>query len=179
MGTIRRDFPSWRLVISLDKTSPVRLGTLVHCLEKFRTLLKFDNILCFHLADIFHEKFLSQHWLQLLAIIFCRQTKISFFEKHPYTCEKPVLVNEKLSVVHEWSCTNIGDRPLRRTAWQDRRAIFAHLIRQRSDWHYEKWLITQPTIRPNHLSWITYDSTGILQAPGTVVLCCPADLIFY
>ena len=39
-----------------------------------------------------------------------------------------------------------------------------------------KWLISQPKIRPSHVSWITYSDTDILQASGTLVLCCPADL---
>ena len=42
-----------------------------------------------------------------------------------------------------------------------------------------KWLITHPKTRPNYLPWITYTNTVVLQAPGTVVLCCPADLVSY
>ena len=42
-----------------------------------------------------------------------------------------------------------------------------------------KWLITQPKTRPSYLPWVTYSNTDILQAPGTVVLCCPADLFSY
>ena len=53
----------WLLVTSLDETSPVDPGTLLICLE-------FEDTLCFHLADKYHEKFPTQHWLQLLAIIF-------------------------------------------------------------------------------------------------------------
>ena len=33
--------------------------------------------------------------------------------------------------------------------------------------------------RPNYLPWITYANTDILQALGTVVLCCPVDLVSY
>ena len=33
--------------------------------------------------------------------------------------------------------------------------------------------------RPNYVPWITYSDTDVLQAPGTVVLCCPADLLSY
>ena len=35
----------------------------------------------------------------------------------------------------------------------------------------------QPKSRPNYVQWTTYSDTDFLQAPGTVVLCCPADLI--
>ena len=117
----------WLLVTSLDETSPVNPGTLLICLENLRTLVEFEDTLCFHLADIYRGKFLSQHWLQLLAITFCRQSKIRLLDKHTYTFENPVTVLEALSVVHDWSCTNLGDRPLRRTVWQDRKAILDHL----------------------------------------------------
>ena len=76
----------------------------------------------------------------------------------------------------------MGDRLLRRTVWQDRRAIFEYLTPHPTDDHSsatDKWLITQPKTRPNYLPWITYDNTIILQAPDTAVLCCPADLVSY
>ena len=149
--------------------------------ENLRTLVEFDNTLCFPLAAIFCGKFLTQHWLQLLAIIFCRQAKKRLLDKHNYTFEKPVTVIEAVSVVHQWSCTNMGgDRPQRRTVWKYRRAIFGLLTRPPDKDLKEatgKRLITQPKIKPNHLSWITYDSTDILQTPCTVVLCCPADSV--
>ena len=31
----------------------------------------------------------------------------------------------------------------------------------------------------NYLVWISYVATDLLQAPGTVVLCCPVDLVSY
>ena len=95
---------------------------------------------------------------------------------------KPITVLEAFSVVHNWSCTNMGDRPLRRTLWQDRKAIFDHLTPQPIDDHSNatgKWPITQPKTQPNYLPWITYTASDILQAPRTVVLCCPADLLSY
>ena len=74
----------------------------------------------------------------------------------------------------------MGDCPLRRTIWEDRRAIFEHLTPQSIDEHdnvAEKWLIAQPKIKPNYIPWIPYSNTDTLQAPGTIVLCCPADLL--
>ena len=44
-----------------------------------------------------------------------------------YTFENPATVLEELSVIHDWSCTKLGDRLLRRTVWQDRKAILDHL----------------------------------------------------
>ena len=85
-----------------------------------------------------------------------------------------------LSIVQEWSGTNVGNCPLRRIVRLDRRAIFGHLMRSPDkdpNDTTENWLITQPKIRPNHQSWIIYDITDILQAPGNLVLCCPADLV--
>ena len=73
----------------------------------------------------------------------------------------------------------MGNRHLNRTIWEDRRAIFGHLTSKPIDDHKEdtgKWLITQPKIRPIHVPWSTYSDTDILQASGTLVLCCPADL---
>ena len=169
----------WLLVTSLDETSPVNPGTLLICLENLRTLVEFEDTLCFHLADIYRGKFLSQHWLQLLAITFCRQAKIRLLDKHTHTFENPVTVLEALSVVHDWSCTNLGDRPLRRTVWQDRKAILDHLKPSQDNQSTVtgKLLTTHPKVKPNYLPWISYDETDILQARGTVVICCPADLL--
>ena len=171
----------WLLVTSLDETSPVNPGTLLICLENLRTLVEFEDTLCFHLADIYRGKFLSQHWLQLLAITFCRQAKIRLLDKHTYTFENPVTVLEALSLVHDWSYTNLGDRPLRRTVWQDRKAILDHLKPSQDNQSTVtgKLLTTHPKVKPNYLPWISYDETDILQARGTVVICCPADLLSY
>ena len=171
----------WLLITSLDETSPVTPGTLLICLENLRTLLKFEDTLCFHLADIYRGKFLSQHWLQLLAITFCRQAKIRLLDKYTYTFENPVTVLEALSVVHDWSCTNVGDRPLRRTVWQDRKTILDHLTPRQDNQSTVtgKLLTTHPKVKPNYLPWKTCDETDILQTRGTVVICCPADLLSY
>ena len=78
------------------------------------------------------------------------------------------------------TCTNMGDCPLRLTVWQDRRSIFGHLTRPSvKDLNDAtgNWLTMQPKIRPNHLSWFTYDSTDKLQAPGIVVMCFLTDPI--
>ena len=56
--------------------------------------------------------------------------------------------------MHSWSCIHMGDRPLHRTIWEDRKAIFGHLISNPLKNHAAetgKWLITQPKIRPNHV----------------------------
>ena len=171
----------WLLVTSLDETSPVNPGTLLICLENLRTLVEFEDTLCFHLADIYRGKFLSQHWLQLLAITFCRQTKIRLLDKYTYAFENPVTVLEALSVVHDWSCTNLGDRPLRRTVWQDHKAILDHLTPNQDNQSTVtgKLLTTHPKVKPNYLSWISYEETDILQARDTVAICCPADLLSY
>ena len=171
----------WLLVTSLDETSPVNPGTLLICLENLRTLVEFEDTLCFHLADIYRGKFLSQHWLQLLAITFCRQTKIRLLDKYTYAFENPVTVLEALSVVHDWSCTNLGDRPLRRTVWQDHKAILDHITPNQDNQSTVtgKLLTTHPKVKPNYLSWISYEETDILQARDTVAICCPADLLSY
>ena len=78
-------------------------GTLLICLEKLRTLVEFEDTLCFHLADKHHEKFPTQQWLQLLAIIFmifCCEAEIRLLEKHTYSFENHLTA---LSVVHDWS----------------------------------------------------------------------------
>ena len=103
----------WLLVTSLDETSPVNPGTLLICLENLFGLVEFEDTHCLHLADIYRGRVPSQHWLQLLAIIFCRQVKIRLLDKHTYTFENPVTVLAALSVVHDWSYTNMGNRPLR------------------------------------------------------------------
>ena len=170
----------WLLVTSLDETTFISPTTLLICLKNLRTVVEFDDFLCFHLEDIYRGKFLSQHWLQLIAIVFCRQAKIHILDQ-TYTPEKPITVLEAHFIVHDWSCNNMGDRPLRRTVWQDRRAIFEHLAPQPTEPRSNstgKWLITQPGTRANYRPWITYANTDILQASGAVVFCCPADLVF-
>ena len=138
--------------------------------------LETSDTLCFHLGDIYRGKFLSQHWLQLIAIIFCRQTKICILDRLTYTPDTPMSTLEEHSIMHSWSCIHIGNRPLHRTIWEDRRAIFGHLTSKPLDNHEEntgKWLIVQPKIRPNHVPWITCTDTDILQASGTLVLVVP------
>ena len=103
----------WLLVNSLDESSLVSPGTLLISLQNIRTLVELDNTLCFRLAKIFRSKIHIQHWLQLLAIIFCRQAKIGLLDKQPYTFETPVTVLEAFAVVRDWSTTNMGNRPLR------------------------------------------------------------------
>ena len=98
-----------------------------------------------------------------------------------YTFENPMTVLEALSVIHDWSCTNLGDRPLRRTVWQDRKAILDHLAPSQDNQSAltGKLLTTHPKVKPKYLPWITYAESDILQARGTVVICCPADLLSY
>ena len=95
--------------------------------------------------------------------------------------ENPTTVLEALSVVHDWSCKNLRDRPLRITVWQDRKAILDHLAPNQYNQSTltGKLLATHPKVKPNYLPWITYAETDILQARGTVVICCPADLLSY
>ena len=75
----------------------------------------------------------------------------------------------------------MGDRSLRHTVWEERRAILEQTPQSIdiNDDAAGKWLITQPRTRPSYVPWITYSNTDILQAPGTVVLCYPADLFSY
>ena len=141
--------------------------------------METSNTLCFHLADIYRGKFLSQQWLQLIAITFCRQTEICILDRLTYTPDTALSTLEALSIMHSWSCIHMGNRPLHRTIWEDRKAIFGHLTSKPLDNHEKdsgKRLISQPKSRPNYVPWITYSDTDILQASGTLVLCCPADL---
>ena len=189
MGTIRRDLPARRCVppnsgllatrhllrrdITSDARNPPNLSrkpTYPSGIRR-RTLLPLSR----HLP----RKFLSQHWLQLIAIIFCRQAKIRLLNRYTYAFENPTTVLEALSTVHGWSCTNLGNRPLRRTVWQDRKAILDHLTPSQDNQNTVtgKLLTTHPKVKPNYFPWITYAETDILQARGTVVICCPADLL--
>ena len=138
----------WLLVTSLDETSPVSPGTLLICLKILRTLVDFEDTLCFHLADIYREKFLSQHWLQLLVMVFCRQAKICFLDKSTYTFPGPVTVSKALSVVHDWSNTNMGNRPLRRNVWQDRKAVLDHRTSVQVSPHHRAKTIEVATKNP-------------------------------
>ena len=129
--------------------------TLLICLENSRTIEELNTTPCFHLADNYCGKFFSQPWLQLIALMFCRPTRIRILDQHTYTLEKPITVLGALSIVHDWSCTNMGERTLRRTVWQDRKAFFerlASLSFDNSSKTTSKRLIAQPRTRPNNLS---------------------------
>ena len=100
-GDVYQTFAGWWLLItSLDDSSMVSPTTLLLCLEKLRTLVETSDTLCFYLADIYRGKFLSQHWLQLIAIIFCRQTKICILDRLTYTPDTPMSTLEALSIMH-------------------------------------------------------------------------------
>ena len=101
----------WLLVTSLDETSPVNPETPLTCLENLRTLVEFEFTLCFHLANIYRGKFLIQHWSQLLAVTFYKQN-FPYWINTLYVL-RYVTVLEALSVVHDWSYTNMDNRQQR------------------------------------------------------------------
>ena len=115
-GDVYRPTQSWWLLVnSLDHSTLVSPITLLMCLENLRTLVESNDTLCFHLADSYRGNFSSQHWLQLIAITFCRQAKIHILDQLTYTPESHITALDALSIVHDWSCINMGDRHLRRT----------------------------------------------------------------
>ena len=76
----------------------------------------------------------------------------------------------------------MGNRQLRRTVWQDSKAILEHLApnQENQSTLTGKHVTMNTKVKPNYLPpWITYDETDILQARGTVVVCCTAVLISY
>ena len=145
----------WLLVTSRDETSPATPGTLLSCLKTFPTLAEFDITLCYHLAGTFRGKIFTQHWLQQLAIIFCRQAKIRLMDKHTYMFGNPVTEREALvSVsVHDWFCTSLGNQPSHRTVWQDLRGLVDHLtsLRNSPSTSTGRLLTKQPKVNTNYL----------------------------
>ena len=159
----------WLLVTSLDETSPVIPATLLICLQNLRTLVEFDDTLFPFSRQIPRENSYST-MVTASSYHVLHQAKIRLLGKHDYTFENPATVQEALSIVHDCSTTNRGIRLLRRTVWQDRRAIFEHMTPPKvPDERPGKWLTTQPKIRLNYPQWISYDNTDKLQAPGIVV----------
>ena len=182
-GNVYQSTNSWRLVVtSLDETSPVSRSSLLICLGNLHTLVALNDTLCFNLADIFRGKLFSQHWLQLIAIVFSRLTRVRIFYKQTYTFGKSITVLEAISIVHNWSYINMNDLCVVLHGRQDRSAIFEYRtgpLDKNLNYTTGRWLITQPKIRPNRLPWISYGNTSILQASNTVVLCYPANLVSY
>ena len=84
LGDIYRPIQGWWLLVtSFDETTFISPTTLLICVENLRTEVEFDDTLCFHQADFYHRKFPSQLWLQLIAIILCRQAKIHILDQKP------------------------------------------------------------------------------------------------
>ena len=50
----------WQLVTSFNGTTLVSSTTMLMCLERLRTVVEAEDTLCFHLADTYRGKFLSQ-----------------------------------------------------------------------------------------------------------------------
>ena len=74
--TARPDDDLWLLVTSLDKSTPINPTTLLLCLENLRTVGEASDVLIFFLTDDFRGKFAAKEWLQLIAMVFCRQAKL-------------------------------------------------------------------------------------------------------
>ena len=84
-GDIYRPIQGWWILVTLDETTTLSPIKQLMCLESLRTVLEADDTLCFHLADLYRGEFLSQHWFQLKAIVFCRQADIHVLDQQTLT----------------------------------------------------------------------------------------------
>ena len=84
------DIGLWLLVTSLDTSTPIKPTTLLFCLENLRTVVEVNAVLTFFLMDHFRGKFSAEDWLQLIAMVFCRQARMVIEDNALHCFSTPV-----------------------------------------------------------------------------------------
>ena len=171
----------WLMVTSLDTSAPVRPTTLLLCLENLRTVVESEATLTFALTDHFRGKFTVKDWLHLIAMTFCRQARIVIEDTTQHRFSTPISVREAFDSVDNWSNMNTAGKKHPKSIWRDKNAAMAFLTLEpeQQEPRVGKELIYQQKYRPMYSSFITYSDRDLLQAPGTIAIGCPADLISY
>ena len=90
-------------------------------------------------------------------------------------------VRESFDSVDNWSNMNTAGKKHPKSIWRDKNAAMAFLTSEpeQQEPRVGKELIYQQKYRPMYSKFITYSDRDLLQAPGTIAIGCPADLISY
>ena len=138
-----------------------------------------EHILCFQIFDFYRGKFDFRHWLELIAIIFCRHPRIRILDHYMHHFDPPQTVVQTLKTIDTWSRANTAGRAIQRLVWSDKYAIEAGARQsdQPLDPPVGRLFIYRGKLKPVLVPYIYYSHTDLLQAPGAIVICCPADLV--
>ena len=113
----------WLLVTLLDTSKPIKPKTPLLWLENLRLVTETSTTLTFLLTDHFRGKFDVGDWLQLIAMIFCRQAK----DTVAYNFSTPISVRDAFDSVDNWCNLNNAGRKHPRSVWWDKSAAMAFL----------------------------------------------------
>ena len=113
--------------------------------------------------------------------MLCRQNKIILKDSLTHRFSTPVSVRDAFDSVDQWSNMNSAGRKHPRSIWRDKSAAMAFLTTETLPKQpiVGKELVYHQPNRPNYSEFITYSDSDLLQAPGTIAIGCPADLISY
>ena len=124
VGDVYQIAENWWLLITAETTdSLVDPQDLRSCLENLRTLTDPEHILCFQVLDFYRGKFDFRHWLELIAIIFCRHPRIRILDHYVHHFDPSQTVVQTLKTIDTWSRANTASRAIQRSVWSDKYAI--------------------------------------------------------
>ena len=155
----------WLLVTASHNHSLVRPDSLRSCLESLRTVVTEEQILCFHIVDLYRGKLQFRWWLELIITLFANFPRIRLLDDWTHSFNQPVTIHTTLGTLDTWSTTaNVDNQSLSRSVWQDLTAI-------RGQNHFDpadekgpgRQIVFPGALRPNLVDYIVYDQTDFLQ----------------
>ena len=92
-------------------------------MENLRTLTDPEHILCFQVFDFYRGKFLFGQWLEMMAILFCKQPRIRILDEYIHNFDSPQTIIQTLKTIDTWSRANTAGRAILRSVWSDKHII--------------------------------------------------------
>ena len=149
----------WCLLVTASHThSLVQPDSLRSCLERLRTVVTGDSILCFHIVDLYRGKLQFRRWLELIISLFANFPRIRLLDDWTHSFNQPVTIHTVLGTLGAWSTANVDDQSLSRSVWQDLTAI-------RGQNHFDpadekgpgRQIVFPGALPPNLVYYIVYD----------------------
>ena len=167
----------WLLVTSSHTHSLVQPDSLRSCLESLRTLVTEELILCFQIIFLYRGKLQFRWWLELIITLFTSFPCIRLLDNWTDSFIEPVTLHAALGTLDAWSPTNVDNRSLSRSVWQDLTAIRGqNHIDSTDEKGPGREIVFPGVLRPNLVNYVAYDQTDFLQVQAHIAICCPADL---